>query len=499
MPAADFSEHRIHDCAEHERGTEAKDVLVGDHDDIRVISKGGDPEGGAQEDGSAVGSPRGEDSEGCDEELEAEEENQDREQDREQDKEKCASQPHVSLFKKHADPLQPDRLSIAGLSSAMDDLGLLSCRSEKESQDVVVATFATLDVERKNYLTSDEFGTLYEKATMPTLADVLREEDPRLVERLELVYVKFATFGKRDRSSSVGVDSVGAPEKEDGGNNENENEKAHASTSSQQILMGTPAFVKLLRDADVVRHSDDIHHFDVIFAKVKERGASKISFAQFVDALRLIADSREGDLTDLVARICDAVPSMNLTPRESPRKDATTAPTSRASTASTKGSPTKRPIHIDVMAVSSVDDLQDVFAKYARFGKRDANREANNKAGDLRLSSQQFSKLARESGLVTRAVSIQKLDVMFASCKSKTTPRTLGISFDEFLVALQLVAKSEGVMVDYIMNKVRSRTDVQPSINSPALLQSPAGFVRLHDDERAHCGMYGRRLSSTQK
>ena len=51
-------------------------------------------------------------------------------------------------------------------------------------------------------------------------------------------------------------------------------------------------------------------------------------------------------------------------------------------------------------------------------------------AVETRLSSQQFSKLARECGLVTRAVSAQKLDVFFASCKSKRTPRTLGISYN---------------------------------------------------------------------
>ena len=392
---------------------------------------------------------------------------------------------HVPLFKKHADQL--DRLSIAGLSSAMDDLGLLSHRSEKESQDVVVATFATLDADKKNYLSADEFATLYDKAVLPTLADVLRKEHPEMVERLEGAFVKFATFGKRDRASSVSLGSVLGDDAEIVAPGDSERET--------KMLMGTPAFIKLLRDADLVKTSDDTHRFDVIFAKVKERGASKITFAQFVDALRLIAegDTCGLDLMTLLARISEAAPSMNLTPRASPRKDAST----------TSSSPPKgRPIHIDITAVSSSDGLRDVFTKYARFGTGGANRRmpqttpTPKPAVETRLSSQQFSKLARECGLVTRAVSAQKLDVFFASCKSKRTPRTLGISYNEFCAALELVAKEEGVMTDYVVNKVRGHADTAPVINSPALLQSPAGFVRLHDDERAHCGMYGRRLKS---
>ena len=403
---------------------------------------------------------------------------------------------HVPLFKKHADQL--DRLSIAGLSSAMDDLGLLSHRSEKESQDVVVATFATLDADKKNYLSADEFATLYDKAVLPTLADVLRKEHPEMVERLEGAFVKFATFGKRDRASSVSLGSVLL------GDDADNVAPGDIVSSETKILMGTPAFVKLLRDADLVKTSDDTHRFDVIFAKVKERGASKITFAQFVDALRLIAEKAEGDtcgldLMTLVARISEAAPSMNLTPRASPRKDASST---------TSSSPTKgRPIHIDITAVSISDGLREVFTKYARFGTGGANRRKvpqttptpTSKPAvqpETRLSSQQFSKLARECGLVTRAVSTQKLDVFFASCKSKRTPRTSGISYNEFCAALELVAKEEGVMTDYVVNKVRGHADTAPVINSPALLQSPAGFVRLHDDERAHCGMYGRRLKS---
>lgn len=366
--------------------------------------------------------------------------------------------PESELFRKHADEL--DRLSIAGLGSAMEDLGLLSNRSEKESNDVVVATFASLDTGKKNFLSPDEFSTLYEKATMPTLADALRKQQPALVERLQRAFVTWATFGKRHRDEEIGG-----------------------------VVMASPSFIKLLRDTSVARSVEDVHHFDVVFAKVKERGASKISFAQFVDALRLVVegDHCDLDLMALVTRICDAKPSVNAA--ESPPRKPGLA---WQEVGSAKSSPAKRSIQIDLLATPGHDALFAVFESYARFGngKRDSASDST-----PHLSSQQFSKLARESKLISRAVSAQKLDVIFASCRSNKTcrERPRGLSFDEFLACLNRIAKEEGVMPDYIINKVRRRMDAGPMINSPNLTSSSPCFVRLHDDARAHCGVYGRK------
>ena len=365
------------------------------------------------------------------------------------------------LFRKHADEL--NRLSIAGLGSAMEDLGLLSNRSEKESNDVVVATFASLDMGKKNYLCPYEFATLYEKATMPTLVDVLRAGHPALVERLQRAFVTWATFGKRSR----------AGEKETCG-----------------VMMGSQSFIKLLRDTHVARSVEDVHHFDVVFAKVKERGASKISFAQFVDGLRLVAEGGhcELDLMKLATRICDATPSVNAA--ESPPRKPGLA---RLEVSPAKTSPAKRPIRIDLVAASGRDTLFAVFESYARFGSGKRPSGVTN-GSTLRLSSHQFSKLARESRLLSRAVTAEKLDVIFTSCRSNRTSRDQprGLSFEEFLASLTRIAEEEGVMPEYISNKVRHRSGAGPMINSPTLAGGSSYFIRLHDDARAHCGVYGR-------
>ena len=368
----------------------------------------------------------------------------------------AGDRPAFELFRRHADDM--DRLSIAGLGSAMEDLGLLSNRSEKESDDVVVATFASLDAGKKNFLSPDEFATLYDKAHMPTLADALRKEHPMLVERLQRAFKTWATFGKR---------------------------RGHGE---EEVVMGSPSFIKLLRDTRVVRSVEDMQSFDVVFAKVKERGASKITFAQFVDGLRLVADDDQCDLDlmTLVTRICDATPSVNAS--ESPPRKPGLA---RQEFDSTRTSPARRSIQIDVLATPGHDALYAVFESYARFGS--GKRGATN-GPTPRLSSQQFSKLARESKLETRAVTSQKLDVIFASCRSNKTcrDRPRGLSFDEFQACLTRIAKEEGVMPAYIVNKVRRRMDAGPMINSPTLTSSSPLFVRLHDDARSHCGVYGR-------
>jgi hypothetical protein len=391
----------------------------------------------------------------------------------------------ASLFKKHCDAL--DRLSIGGLSCAMDDLGLLSNRSDKESQDVVVATFVGLDSDKKNYLNAEQFSTLYDKATRPTLLDDLKQENAELVALLGKAFVLWATFGAgkgRLLGDSNDISSLSTTEQ---------------INIASKVQMSSSSFIKLLKDANLVTSTEDITHADLVFAKVKERGSMKITFGQFVDGINLIAmnlDATHGNLMGVAARIAGARPSVNVTP-PSPKRLNSGCGHRDFNRASKCSSSSKNEIHIDVVATGSSDELRVVFEQYARFGKAAARKDARDSHSspcDLRLSSQQFSKLARECGILSRLVTIQQLDVIFAKVKK---PRTLGLRFDEFLTALQLVAKREAVLPQYVMKKVGRTMNRAPQINSPRLA-GRTDFVRLHDDEQNHCGVYGRRLSGSK-
>eukprot|EP00041_Stephanoeca_diplocostata_P031066 m.958107 g.958107 ORF g.958107 m.958107 type:complete len:358 (-) comp23878_c0_seq7:554-1627(-) len=71
-------------------------------------------------------------------------------------------------------------------------------------------------------------------------------------------------------------------------------------------LMDGRQFVKLLRDTNLVTKKFTATDVDIIFAKAKEKGMRKITYDQFCDALRMVAEKKKMTFESLVLKLVTA-------------------------------------------------------------------------------------------------------------------------------------------------------------------------------------------------
>eukprot|EP00916_Digyalum_oweni_P003533 GHVL01006356.1.p2 GENE.GHVL01006356.1~~GHVL01006356.1.p2 ORF type:complete len:145 (+),score=31.29 GHVL01006356.1:96-530(+) len=78
-------------------------------------------------------------------------------------------------------------------------------------------------------------------------------------------------------------------------------------------------FVKLCKTAKVVDSKCTATDVDLIFAKIKPKGGRKISFNEFYEGLRLIAEKKKVDLETVTQKVCKASPTYSGTVAENVR------------------------------------------------------------------------------------------------------------------------------------------------------------------------------------
>jgi hypothetical protein len=166
----------------------------------------------------------------------------------------------------------------------MSHLGLLNGRSPAESNALVVSAFSSADTDKDNALNLQEFTSYFNLATAPRTVDVLKAEHPEDMIALRQAFVNWASFGSGNRTSGAGSSSN--------------------SGSSSRVQLGSAHWLKICRDTGLVgRGALNPTDADLIFAKVKPRGLSKINFGHFVDALGAVASRLNKDLLVIVRQV----------------------------------------------------------------------------------------------------------------------------------------------------------------------------------------------------
>lgn len=404
------------------------------------------------------------------------------------------------------------RIEIDELSACMKDLGLLKGRSEGESRDIVVATFAGLDSGKKNYLNLDEFSEFWKKAKAPKLKDVVFQESPELGRGLYDAFVQWCMFGGGSTPRPTGESpSTRGPKK-------------------NVEIMGSSHWMKLCRDTGLIGKKNGIAstECDLVFAKVKARGARKISFAQFMDALGIIASKMDTTVVDVARRIVETNgPSVNGTVVSTPRflpQSMSTPTTNTGASSIFKDNNIKKTKHLGesqgspmIRASSTSQDVEaprahemdfnseqllHVYGQYARFGQGRRSSSGNGKDNatpmmKMPMDSKQFCKLCRECGLISKKINSVKIDLIFTKARSS---KRLSLHFEDFLVALSMIAGEEGVDEAEIYARVCQSTGPQLNLScsspSPTNKNNSKNYIRLHDDPRTQCGVYGRRRQS---
>jgi hypothetical protein len=125
--------------------------------------------------------------------------------------------------------------------------------------------------------------------------------------------------------------------------------------------------------------------------------------------------------------------------------------------------------------------LLRVYGDFASFGKPRMQQESV-PAIQMELDGKQFSKLCRDSGLSRGPKESVKVDLCFAKARSNKGRKLL---FEDFLVALALLASEFNVPEDDVFKKVSKCKGPRRNSNTP-------DYCRLHDDKSTFTGVYAR-------
>lgn len=384
-------------------------------------------------------------------------------------------------------------LEIEELQSCLEDLGLMENKTLTEQDALLAQHFAAADADRDGRVTFDEFAAYLPAVSTNKARSQLRAALGVEVEKdLRRMFGEFAAFGTR----TAAADMDGAK------------------------------FFKLCKESKLLSKRFTAIDCDIIFAKVKQKGARRITFEQFLTALAAIADTKQVPLDSVVKKILQSGgPSSTGTRAEYVKwfddKNTYTGVSARGgpsaidapkglaqfvdrSAADVRGvkmgsmtgegrdslSPPprtpplsqRRPraIHSAEAVADDVDDeeLLSVFRSFATFGAG-AAAAATPPGKPVEMDGPRFAKLCRETGVQGGRLNSVAVDIIFSSVKAKGARR---IGFREFMAALPLMAEDRGISVEEVRALIASGGG--PTRNGV----THAGSVRLHDDHSTYTG-----------
>jgi len=98
------------------------------------------------------------------------------------------------------------------------------------------------------------------------------------------------------------------------------------------------------------------------------------------------------------------------------------------------------------------------------------------------LDSARFTKLCRDSNIVSKMKTAEALDIAFTKCVPKMSKK---MDFDHFLAALPRISVCSGLAMTEVCKRIAMCT-------GPTSRCTKASFVKLHDDKTLFTGIYAR-------
>jgi hypothetical protein len=193
-----------------------------------------------------------------------------------------------SIFRNY-DRNKTDFLEVEELREFMADMSLIATNAGRftpNASDQVIATLRANDTDGDFKLSLEEFAAYYATAMAPSVAEGLATTHPRKAAALRKAFRDFATFGLRGERKD-------APPQ-----------------------LGSAQWMKLCRETGLVgRQALTAADADLIFAKVKPKGATRLAWSDFVDALCEVAKRRGMPFLDVVAQVAGGEgPAVNTAP-----------------------------------------------------------------------------------------------------------------------------------------------------------------------------------------
>eukprot|EP00287_Rhodomonas_sp_CCMP768_P028303 CAMPEP_0202853172 /NCGR_PEP_ID=MMETSP1389-20130828/90345_1 /ASSEMBLY_ACC=CAM_ASM_000865 /TAXON_ID=302021 /ORGANISM="Rhodomonas sp., Strain CCMP768" /LENGTH=340 /DNA_ID=CAMNT_0049531715 /DNA_START=37 /DNA_END=1059 /DNA_ORIENTATION=+ len=311
-------------------------------------------------------------------------------------------------------------------------------------------------------------------------------------------------------------------------------QKAFADYCAGQSTMDGKSFAKICKDTKIVDSKCTATDVDLAFAKVKDKNERRITFTQFKEALKILADKKGKTLADLEAKISSSKgPVLSGTVAEAnkfhddkslytgvhakggpstidtdkvadisqimDRSDAdvrgvkkdkapaaahtvagTAAPAvakSSSSKAITKtassGAPAKSGSSAKLVS-GEAKSLQEVFSKFT--------------AGAAEMDGRVWAKFAKDCGVVNKKCTNTDIDLIFA--KVKTNPSARKISYLQFMDGLKQCAAKRGEELAKLEASILEA-------GGPSFSGTVAEANKFHDDKSLYTGVHAKGGPST--
>jgi len=356
------------------------------------------------------------------------------------------------------------------LRQVLADLGLFDDKKGAEVEQLLAHNFKLADKDCDGKLSYDEFSAFYDTLITSHARQLLRiKMGVAVEEEMKNIFVAFSSFGSR------------------------------------QVLheMESRSFLKVLKDSNLMGSTLTAGEADIIFTKVKTKGARKLTFEQFLSALQLTAEKKGMAFQETVRQVMTVGgPKAHATKAEAVRlhddkstytgvykkggpkaiddsHDLSTlldrseadvrgvkkampgrlppAPKTTAgggleqtpqrttgtppSRLSMGGAPQRNRLSVGGAPVS----LREVYESFALFGVHGATPKK------VEMDGFRFAKLCKDCGLVDKAFSMTDADLTFAKIKAKGLNK---IGFAEFQKSLEFIAERRKTDVAHLTAEI---------------------------------------------
>lgn len=246
-------------------------------------------------------------------------------------------------------------------------------------------------------------------------------------------------------------------------------------------------FVKICQDSGLLDRKMNRNDADLIFTKVKRKGARKIDLDQLKDAVRLVAQKRAVQVQAVQAKIMEAEMTLRATQADNVRfhDDRSTYTGAHAQNEahgrSDSPQPGGRHRRLSEQAAQAADETENETEDMWE-GARETFDAFAGRNGTM--ENAEFAKLCQDAGLIGRGLARPDCDVMFTRFAQRRK-----LQWDGFQGCLRTAAtKRNEPLLDVIAKVARC--------GGPAINATQADDVRFHDDQSTYTGAHRRSAES---
>jgi len=261
------------------------------------------------------------------------------------------------------------------------------------------------------------------------------------------------------------------------------------SFNGTQKTMEGKTFAKFAKDSKLLDKKLTATDVDLIFAKAKQKTERRITYAEFQNAVAMLAEKKGVTAEALTEKIVGAGgPTFTGTKADAvkfhddqslytgvyaqggPTNVDSVHPASSFGSAPDNEETKVAPKKTKVAAVASnpAGSLQEVFSGFS--------------AGTAEIDGKTFAKFAKDCKILDKKLTATDIDLIFAKVKDKAARK---ISYSQFEAGVQQCATKKGCTYDELVERICA-------VGGPVFTGTKADNVKYHDDKSLYTGVYAQ-------